>query len=95
MARSYDETSATRRARLVIEADSDGAVFSQTYRLAVKVMERRELVGLPQTELAEKTDIDQGEVGRIERGSIFPNENTLVRLADALGTERRVVDKAP
>jgi hypothetical protein len=58
MARSYDEVSATRRARLAIEAQTDGAVFGQTYRLAVQVMERRQLLGLTQTELAEKTGID-------------------------------------
>ena len=89
VARSYDEASATRRARLPIEAHSDGAVFGQTYRLAVQVMERRELLGLTQTELSAKTDIDQGHISRIERGSIFPNEKTLLRLADAVGAEWR------
>ncbi|MFZ2059011.1 MAG: helix-turn-helix transcriptional regulator [Acidimicrobiales bacterium] len=94
MARSYDEASATRRARLPIEARRHGAVFGETYRLAVQVMERRELLGLTQTELAEKTGIDQGDISRIECGSIFPNEKTLLRLADALGAEWRMVDKA-
>ena len=94
MARSYEEASATRRARLPIAARSDRAVFEQTYRLAVQVMERRELLGLNQTELAQKTGIDQGDISRIERGSIFPNEKTLLRLADALGAEWRMVDKA-
>ncbi len=93
MARSYDEASATRRSRPVIEPRRDGAVFGDAYRLAVQVMERRELLGLTQTELAEKTGIDQADIGRIERGSIFPNEKTLVRLADALGTEWRMVDE--
>ena len=60
MARNYEEASATRRARLPVEARSDGAVFGQTYRLAVQVMERRELLGLTQTELAGRTGIDQG-----------------------------------
>ena len=81
------------RARLPVEARSDGAVFGQTYRLAVQVMERRELLDLTQTELAEKTGIDQGDISRIGRGSIFPNEKTLIRLADALGAEWRMVDK--
>ena len=94
MARSYEEASATRRARLPIAARSDRAVFEQTYRLAVQVMERRELLGLTQTELAQKTGIDQGDISRIERGSIFSNEKTLLRLADALGAEWRMVDKA-
>ncbi|MGA3217021.1 MAG: helix-turn-helix transcriptional regulator, partial [Acidimicrobiales bacterium] len=43
---------------------------------------------------AQKTGIDQGDISRIERGSIFPNEKTLLRLADALGAEWRMVDKA-
>ena len=68
--------------------------FGQTYRLAVQVLERRELLGLTQTELAGRTSsIDQGDVSRIERGSIFSNEKTLLRLADALGAEWRMVDK--
>ncbi|MGD0983193.1 MAG: helix-turn-helix transcriptional regulator [Acidimicrobiales bacterium] len=76
------------------ETRSDGAVFEQTYRLAVRVMERRELLGLTQIELADKTGIDQGDISRIERGSILPNEKTLLRLADALGAEWRLIGKA-
>ena len=94
MTRSFEEASATRRARLPAETRSDEAVFEQTYRLAVQVMERRELLGLTQIELADKTGIDQGDISRIERGSVFPNERTLLRLADALGAEWRMVDEA-
>ena len=36
----------------------------------------------------------RGDISGIERGSIFPNEKTLLRLADALGAEWRMVDKA-
>ncbi len=57
------------------------------------MLERRELLGLTQTELAGRTGIDQGDISRIERGSIFSNEKTLLRLADALGAEWRMVDK--
>ncbi|MGD0287928.1 MAG: helix-turn-helix transcriptional regulator [Gaiellaceae bacterium] len=81
-------------ARLSAETRSDREVFDQTYRLALQVMQRRQLLDLTQTELAEKTGIDQGDIGRIERGSIFPNEKTLVRLAGALGAEWRLIDKA-
>ena len=94
MARSYEEISAKRRRSLSPEAQSDVATFEQSYRLAVQVIERRELLGLTQSELAEKTGIDQGDISRIERGSIYPNEKTLLRLADALGAEWRMVDKA-
>jgi ribosome-binding protein aMBF1 (putative translation factor) len=86
--------SSRRRARLRVAARSDETVVGQTYRLAVQVMERRERLGLTQTELAERTGIDQGDISRIERGSIFPNEKTLLRLADALGAEWRLIDKA-
>jgi transcriptional regulator with XRE-family HTH domain len=79
---------------VVIEVQRDGAVFEQTHRLAFQVIERRQLLDLTQTELAEKTGIDQGDISGIERGSIFPNEKTLLRLADALGAEWRMVDKA-
>jgi ribosome-binding protein aMBF1 (putative translation factor) len=94
IARSYDEASAKRGARLPIEAHSDGVVFGQTYRLAVQVMERREFLGLTQIDLAEKSGIDQGDINRIERGSISPNEKTLVRLAGALGAGWPMVDQA-
>jgi ribosome-binding protein aMBF1 (putative translation factor) len=94
VARSYEQVSATRHARLPVETRSDRAVFEQTYRLAVQVMERRELLGLTQIELAEKTGIDQGDISRIERGSILPNEKTLLRLADAFAAEWRLIDKA-
>jgi transcriptional regulator with XRE-family HTH domain len=94
MARSYAEASSARRAHLPVAERSDGAVFDETYRLSVQVTEQRELRGLTQTDLAEKTGIDQGDTSRIERGSIFPNEKTLLRLADGLGAEWRLVDKA-
>jgi ribosome-binding protein aMBF1 (putative translation factor) len=89
MARGYDEASANCRARLPIAARTDGAAFGQTYRLAVQVMDRRELLGLTHIELAERSGIGQGDISRIERGSIFPNEKTLLRLADAVGAEWR------
>jgi ribosome-binding protein aMBF1 (putative translation factor) len=92
MARSYAEASANRRARLPIAALSDGVVFGQTYRLAVQVMERRELLGLTQIDLALKSGIDQGDISRIERGS--RSERTLDRLADVLGAKWQTVDKA-
>jgi hypothetical protein len=64
MARSYDAASTTRRARLPLEARSDGAVLGQTYRLAAQVTERRQLLGVTPSELAEKTDIDQHQQDR-------------------------------
>jgi hypothetical protein len=62
---------ATRRVRLAIAARSDRAVFRRTHGLAVQVMERRELLGLTQTELDEKTGVDQGDISRIQGGLIL------------------------
>jgi transcriptional regulator with XRE-family HTH domain len=55
-------------------------------------MERRELLGLTQIDLALKSGIDQGDISRIERGS--RSERTLDRLADVLGAKWQTVDKA-
>jgi ribosome-binding protein aMBF1 (putative translation factor) len=93
MTRSYEEASAERRGQLSAEAKPDGAVFEDAYRLAVQVVERRERLELTRTELAAKSGIDQGDISRIERGSIYPNEKTLIRLADALGAEWPMVDE--
>ena len=57
-------------------------------------MERRESLGLTQTELAEKSGIDQGDISRIERGSTYPNEKTLIRLADSLSAQWQMVEEA-
>jgi transcriptional regulator with XRE-family HTH domain len=70
------------------------ARFEQAYGLAMQVIERREALGLTQAELAEKTGVDQADISRVERGSGNPTERTLVRLADALGAEWKLVGKA-
>ena len=44
----------------------------------------REYRGLSQPELAELTDIDKGEISRIEAGQRNCTINTLVRIATAL-----------
>lgn len=76
--------------------DAHGVVtrFEQAFSLAMQVIERREQLGLSQTELAEKTGIDQADISRIERGSGNPTEKTLTRLAEALGAEWKLVSKA-
>ena len=48
-------------------------------------------VGLTQAELAERCGIDQGDVSRIERGSVNPTARTLQRLADALDAKLQFV----
>ena len=93
MARSYEEASAARRARVSIDARIAAATLEQTDRLVVQVMERRQLHGLTQNQLARNTGIDQSDLSRVERGSIYPNDTTLRRLVAALGAEWRMADE--
>jgi transcriptional regulator with XRE-family HTH domain len=60
----------------------------------MQVVELREKHGLTQIQLAERSGIDQGDISRIERGSAMPNEKTLIRIADALSADLRLVPRS-
>jgi ribosome-binding protein aMBF1 (putative translation factor) len=92
MSRSYDDTSAERRARMSGAAKRQQATFEHAYDLAMQIVELRERRGLTQEDLAKLTGIDQGDISRIERGSANPTERTLARIADALGARLRLVE---
>jgi transcriptional regulator with XRE-family HTH domain len=94
MARSYEEIIAARRARLAPGAEADRAVFEQAYDVAMQVVELREKHGLTQAQLADRSGIDQGDISRIERGATSPTARTLQRIADALGADVRLVERA-
>lgn len=94
MRRSYRDSVADRRAKLTPEAREQGKVFEEAYDLAVQLMELREKHGLTQAELAERCGIDQADISRIERGSTSPTARTLQRIADALGADVRLVERA-
>ena len=94
MARSYDEVSAGRRARLSPELREQSRVFEQAYDIAMQVIELREQHGLTQAELAVRCGIDQGDISRIERGATSPTARTLQRIAEALGADLRLVARA-
>ena len=94
MARTYDEVSADRRARLSPESREQGRVFEQAYEIAMQVIELREKHGLTQAELAVRCGIDQGDISRIERGATSPTARTLQRIAEALGADLRLVARA-
>lgn len=49
-----------------------------------EIRARRELLGLKQAELADKADISQSMVARIERGSVDPRVSTLKKIVDVL-----------
>lgn len=94
MARSYHQASADRRGALSEAARGQQAVFEAAYGMAMQITEWRERRGMTQAQLAEASGIDQGDISRIERGSINPTEKTLGRIAEALGTELRLVERA-
>lgn len=94
MPKKYRDTVADRRAQLSPEAREQGNVFEEAYDLAVRLIELREKHGLTQAELAERCGIDQADISRIERGSTSPTARTLQRIADALGADVRLVERA-
>lgn len=61
------------------------------YRLGGQISVLRKRRGLTQEQLAERTGIDQAEISRIERGAGNPTEDTLARIAQALGAELALV----
>lgn len=91
MARTYEESTAARRERLSPEAQAHRGVFEKAYDIAMQVVELRERHGFTQSELAERTGIDQADISRIERGSTSPTARTLQRIADALDADLRLV----
>jgi len=76
------------------ESQARRAVFEHAYTIATQVMALRQKRGLTQTQLAELSGVAQSEISRIERGSIRPTEPTLVKLADAMGADLRLVERA-
>ena len=93
MTRSYQDAAAERLARVADTGKRQHEVFSGCYDMAVQLMDLRERRGMTQIELASTTGIAQSEISRIERGSANPTEKTLLRIADALGADLRLVER--
>lgn len=91
MTRSYNEVSAELQGELSEAGKQALSVFEGAYRLAVQIIDRREELKLTQIELAEKSGVNQADISRIERGSAYPNERTLIKLAQALGARWELV----
>ena len=53
--------------------------------LRKKLIEARELVGLTQQELADKSGVKQSTIAKLEKTGITPQINTLLRLLKPLG----------
>ncbi len=91
MTRSYNEVSAELQGELSEAGKQALSVLEGAYRLAVQIIDRREELKLTQMELAEKSGVNQADISRIERGSAYPNERTLIKLAQALGSRWELV----
>lgn len=72
-----------------------GEVFAQAYKIAMQVIDLREKHGLTQAQLAERCDMSQADISRIERGSTSPTTRTLQRIADALEADLCLVARVP
>jgi ribosome-binding protein aMBF1 (putative translation factor) len=94
MTRSYEDIMAARQAELGPEVEGLKRGFEQAYDIAVQIIQLRERNGLTQAQLAERCGIDQADISRIERGSTSPTARSLQRIADALGADLRLVDRA-
>lgn len=93
MAVSYDKAVAGRRKKVSGAGKAQGRVFEGAYALAMQVVQLREQRGLTQVQLAEYSGVDQADISRIERGSAFPNEKTLIRIAEALDADLTLVPR--
>lgn len=69
------------------------AVFDQAYSLARQIIELREKHGLTQVQLSEATGIPQAQISKIERGAISPTSMTLAKIAEALQSDLRLVER--
>ncbi len=93
MARSYEDITAQRRAKLDAGTQEYAEVFEQAYRIAMQVVDLRARHGLTQAQLAERCGMDQADISRIERGSTCPTTRVLQRIADALEADLRLVER--
>jgi DNA-binding XRE family transcriptional regulator len=91
--RSYEEVTAGHQARLSPGGRRQSEVFAGSYDLAVQFIELRERRGMTQAELAAATGLHQADISRIERGAANPTERTLLRIADALDAELRLIER--
>jgi len=65
----------------------------QRYQLAGQLAVLRKRRKLSQPALAKRSGVQQADISKIERGLANPTEETLVRLAGALGARLALVDR--
>jgi ribosome-binding protein aMBF1 (putative translation factor) len=93
MGTTFDEYMETSEKANSPDAKGLREAFRSRCQLAVQLINLREKRGLSQSELARRTGVNQAEISRIERGSGNPTERTLLKLANALGADLRLVER--
>ena len=91
----YSEVVARRRARMSADGKAQAEVFDRGAKIAADIIALRLAHGWTQTDLAERSGVDQGDISRIERGLSNATEATLGRLAEALDAELHMVPREP
>jgi transcriptional regulator with XRE-family HTH domain len=70
------------------------STVDESYDRALALIQLRERQGLTQIQLAERGGVNVADISRIERGSTSPTTRTLQRIAEALGADVRLVERA-
>lgn len=86
----WDEIEAEARAEGP-EAVAELARTSHRFRVGAEIAVLRKQRGLTQQQLSDITGLDQAEISKIERGTSNATQDTLARVAAALGAELAVV----
>ncbi len=86
----WDEIEAEARAEGP-EALEQLARMSHRFRVGAEIAVLRKERGLTQQELSSITGLDQAEISKIERGASNATQDTLARVAAALGAELAIV----
>jgi DNA-binding XRE family transcriptional regulator len=94
MARTLDDNLQRSRRANSKEVSAARAVFDQAYGIACQVVELREKHNLTQVELAEKAGVPQAQISLIERGVVSPTRATLGKIAEALGADLCLIERA-
>lgn len=64
----------------------------QLARMVSDIVKRRKMLGLTQNEVAQKANLSQAQVARLENSSQIPRVDTLIKVAIALGMNMQLTE---